>query len=177
MTRSKKILISCFIFLNLMVMIRIHLPMNKSFFQTLYKPLDPFLNFLSLYQSWTMFSPNPSRTNSYVTAEVLFDDGSKDTYSLPRNTDLSFADKYIFGERFRVISEAIRRDDGQFMWKDTAKFAMRQLREKNFNKIPLKVDLIRHWYITPDINQRFIPHLTRSKNYESYKFFTHEVLQ
>jgi hypothetical protein len=176
MSETKKILISGFILFNLLTMIRIHLPLDQKFFHSLYKPIDPYLSFFSIYQSWTMFSPNPSRTNVYVTADVHFVDGTKDTYTIPRNSELRFAEIYTYGERMRVITEAIRKDTGRFMWKDTAKFALRKVRDKNFHKIPVKVELVRHWNITPDMKSRFLPHLSKINKYQSYKFFTHEVL-
>lgn len=176
MSPFRKFLISAFIMLNILAMVRIHAPLGNKVVGLIYRPVDSYLSFFSIFQSWTMFSPNPSRTNVYVTAHVKFEDGTSDTYMLPRNTDLNFADRYTFGERFRVITEAIRRDDGNFMWRDVSKFAMRQVRNKNFNKIPVKVDLVRHWHITPEIKKRFIPHQTESKVYTSYKFHTQEVL-
>lgn len=123
-----------------------------------------------------MFSPNPSRTNAYITAEVTFNDKSKDTYSFPKSSEMSVFEKYVSGERFRVIEEAIRNDENKFLWRDSAKFALRKLRENNYNKIPIKVDLVRHWEEIPDMKVEFRKHLTKTKNYQSQKFFTYEVL-
>ncbi|MFP5385111.1 MAG: hypothetical protein ACLGHN_03480 [Bacteriovoracia bacterium] len=176
MSNLKKILISAFIIFNFLIMARVHLPMNSKFFSALYRPVDPFLSFFSLYQTWTMFSPNPARTNSFITAEVLFDDNSKDTYVFPRASEMSIFEKYVNGERYRVITDAIRRDNNKFLWKDSAKFALRKLRSTNLHKIPLRVDLVRHWDIIPDMKTSFRPHLKPVKKYSSYKFYTHEVL-
>ena len=123
-----------------------------------------------------MFSPDPARTNVYLTADVEFDDGSTDTYYYPDSSKMTLAEKYTSGERYRVITEAIRKDDNRFMWKDAAKFALRKLKEENFNKIPLKVHLYRHWNIIPDMDKKFLPHLTKSEMNSKYKFFTYEVL-
>ena len=176
MPNFKKILTSIFIVLNFLIMLRIHLPMNTKFFSSLYRPVDSFLSFFSLYQSWTMFSPNPARTNSFVTAKVLFDDNSIDTYVFPRASEMSISEKYVKGERYRVITDAIRRDENKFLWKDTAKFALRKLKKNNFNKIPVRVDLIRHWDIIPDMRSNFRPHLQPIKKYSSFKFYSYEVL-
>lgn len=123
-----------------------------------------------------MFSPNPARTNVHLTAEVEFDDGTTDTYSYPDSAKMSLAEKYTSGERYRVISEAIRKDVNSFLWPDAAKFALRKLKDTNFQKIPMKVHLYRHWNIIPDMDKEFIPHLTKTKSYSKYKFYTHEVL-
>ncbi len=123
-----------------------------------------------------MFSPDPARTHSFISAEVVFDDGSKDSYSFPRASEQSLMQKYANGERFRVISEAIRQGDNSFMWPDTVKFALRKLKDKNFHKIPMKVNIVRHWYETPDVSKEFRPHISKTTSYKSHKFFTHKVL-
>jgi hypothetical protein len=123
-----------------------------------------------------MFSPDPARTNAFVTAHIKFMDGSTDTYTIPRNNDLNFSDRYQYGERFRVLTEVLRSEDGRFMRRDVAKFVLRQVREKNFHKIPLKVELFENWNTTPDVNQKFLPQYSQNKVYLSRKFYTHEVL-
>ena len=176
MSRTKKFLISGFILFNFLVMIRIHMPLKNESVASFYKPIDSYLSFFSLYQSWTMFSPDPSKTNVYLSATVEFDDGSTDTYFYPNASEMSMATKYVNGERWRVISENIRKDSNEFLWKDTAKFALRKLKDTNFHKVPLKVHLYRHWYITPELENKFIPHLAKNQNYSKHKFFTYEVL-
>lgn len=176
MSRTKKFLISAFIVFNFLTMIRVHMPLQKEFVTALYRPIDSYLSFFSLYQNWTMFSPNPARTNVHLTAEVEFDDGTTDTYVYPDSAKMSLAEKYTSGERYRVISEAIRKDVNSFLWPDAAKFALRKLKDTNFQKIPMKVHLYRHWNIIPDMDKQFIPHLTKVKTYSKYKFYTHEVL-
>lgn len=178
MSKSRKILISAFIVFNFLTMIRVHLPLNDSkFFSTLYRPIDSYLSFFSLYQDWLMFAPNPNRTNAYVSAEVVFSDGTKDSYSFPRPGELSLAEKYSHGERLRkFVTEGVRRDDNSWMWPDTARFVLRQMREKHFDKIPAKVHLYRHWNETADLSEYFRPHTNPIKNYESYRFYTHEVI-
>lgn len=177
MSSFKKIVISGFILFNILAMVRVHLPLEARFFSVIYKPVDAYLSFFSIYQDWMMFAKNPSRINVYISAEAEFDDGTKDTYVFPRPTELGLGDKYTFGERYRkILSEAIRRDDHSYMWPDTAKFALRKMRERNLNKVPLKVHLFRHWNETPDLEKEFVPHLTKSQNYDSFKFFTYEVL-
>lgn len=176
MSRAKKILVSGFILFNLLAMVRVHLPLEQPLLKSLYRPVDSYLNFFSLYQTWTMFAPNPSRANVFLTAEVEFMDGTKDTYKFPKASELNMEDKFSFGERYRVISDVIRKDINSFLWADTAKFALRKLRDSNYHKIPLRVHLVRHWSEIPDVNSKFIPHLTKSKSYDSYEFFTYEVL-
>lgn len=175
MTKKSKILISAFLIFNFLIMIRVHLPTNTSFFKWMYRPIDSYLSFFTIFQTWNMYAPNPSRTNVYLTAEIEFDDETKEIYEFPRVDRMNIFEKYAYGERMRVLIEAIRKDENSFLWKDVAKFALRKMKEKNFYKIPVRVHLYRHWYITPMMKQEFRPHLSKSDKYQSYKFYTYEV--
>lgn len=124
-----------------------------------------------------MFAPNPTRLNIFIKADVEFEDGSKDSYVFPRPSEMNIFEKYVSGERYRkIISEAIRNDSHNWMWPDTAKFALRKMREKHYNKIPLKVHLSRHWSETPDMSVEFRPHGEKIKDFKAYRFYTYEVI-
>lgn len=177
MTRLKKILISTFIVFNFMIMARVHLPIEEKFFSSMYQPVDTYLRFFSTFQDWFMFAPNPSRTNYELSAEVEFTDGTKDTWDFPRTSDLSIVGKYVYGERYRkFISEGVRKDENSYMWKDTARFALRKMGDTHFDKVPKRVHLIRHWEDVPLLSESFRTHGTKPPKMNSYRFFTHEVL-
>jgi hypothetical protein len=177
MSLPRKLFITLFIVFNFLIMFRVHLPLDSKYFSTLYRPIDSYLSFFSIYQDWFMFAPNPSKLNLYITAEVEFDDGSKDIYEFERNSMGSLSQKYISGERYRKFtSESLRKDKNSYLWKDAAKFALRKLKNKSFSKIPLKVHLTRHWDEIPNMEKEFRPHLSKSTNYQSFKFYTYEVL-
>lgn len=172
----RKLFISLFVLLNFLIMLKVHLPLDTKIFSYIYRPINIYLSVFSLNQDWFMFAPNPSRLNLLVTAEVEFDDGSKDIYEFERSSKLNFLQRYSYGERFRKFtSERLRMDSNAFMWRDAAKFALRKVKASNFNKIPLRVHLTRYWEVIPDMEKEFRPHLSKNKNYQSYKFFTHEV--
>jgi hypothetical protein len=177
MTSSKKFYISLFILLNFLTMIRIHMPLNTPFLKAIYSPVDKYLSFFSIYQDWMMFSPNPTRLDSYLSAEVQFIDGTKSTYQFPRTSEMSITHKHMYGEKFRKLtSESIRRNDKNFMWHDTAKFAIRQtLINNNYEKLPIKVKLFRHWAEVKDVNQEFLPHREKLADYKSYNFYSYGV--
>jgi len=160
-----------------MTMVRVHLPLDKKIFSMVYNPIDKYLSFFNIYQDWMMFSPNPARADIYMTAQVVFDDGSTDTYDFEKSSGLSLAQKYIYGERFRkIVSEAIRKDNHRFMWQDAAKFALRKVQINNMEKTPLRVQLKRHWDDIPEMTHEFRPHLSRSEEYKAFDFYTYEVL-
>lgn len=176
MNTWKKLLIGVFIGLNFLAMARTFMPLEKAVVGKIYEPVDHYLSFFSIYQSWNMFSPNPARVDAHISAEVEFDDGSRDVYYFPDSRSLSLSEKYRFGERFRVLLETARQDDNSYLWKDLAKFALRKLRSSNYNKIPMKVHLYRHWSEIPHVKEKFISRSSRIEANNSFKFFTHEVL-
>lgn len=158
-------------------MIKSHLPMDRKNFQKFLKPVNWIEGALGTDQSWLMFSPNPGKTDSYVTAEVEYVDGSKDTYDFNKGIGLNTKDKYLFGERYRkYTAEYLRLDEYKYLWSDGARFALNKLKEKNNYKIPAKVKLKRHWSKIPDWNQKFYKHGESRGEYERYVFYTKEVL-
>lgn len=153
------------------------MPLDNDLVGRIYRPIDSYLSFFSTYQSWNMFAPEPSRLNLFVTAEVEFSDGSKDTYNFPRAKELGLIDKISYGERYdKLMTSSLYREDHDFLWDDTAKFVLRKLKTKNFHRIPLKVHLVKHWNLTPRLEKKFVPHLSANSTYESFKFYTYEVL-
>ncbi len=177
MSLVKKIFISGFIVFNFMIMARVHLPLDSKFFSTIYGPVDSYTRFFSSFQDWLMFAPNPSRTNYQISAEVEFVDGSRDTWFFPRAAELGIVGKYLYGERYRkFVSEGVRKDENSFMWKDTARFALRKIGEDNFDKIPKKVHLYRHWEDVPLLSQGMRTHGKRPDKLSKFRFFTHEVM-
>ena len=136
----KKVIISVFIVFNFLVMMRIHLPQSNSVIRKIYQPVDTYLTFFSIYQDWMMFAPDPGKINTYITAEVEFYDGSKDTYKFSRGRDLTIGQKYLYGEKYRkFLTEAFDHHDKSFLWEDVAKFALRKMKNQSFAKIPKSV--------------------------------------
>jgi hypothetical protein len=177
MSRGKKIVISAFIIFNFLSMIRVHVPMETKFFSAIYIPVDTYLSFFSIYQDWLMFAKNPSRTNSYLTADIEFIDGSVETYKFPNSKDLNHFDKYKFGERYRkIISEGIVSTNKKFLWKDAARFSLRKMKDSQFTRIPKRVFLKKHTFEIPEWKEQFLPHNSRNKTYQSKIFYTHEVI-
>lgn len=176
MTLARKSLISMFIIFIFLTMVRIHLPLEKKFFSTLYRPIDSYLSFFSLYQDWMMFAPDPGRLNVTIDAQVEFDDGSIESFSFPDSKKLSLNEKYMYGEKFRkIMSEGIRKEENSYLWKDTAKFVLRNLKNQNFEKIPLRVHLERSWDEIPDVSDSFRKHADIFPKNNKFRFYTFEV--
>lgn len=178
MSGFKKIFISGFILFQFLTMVRVHLPLDKSrYLSAVFRPVDSYLSFFSIYQDWMMFAPNPSRTEAFVSARVEFEDGTSDTFNFERTDAPSLWHKYMKGERYRkFMSETLRKDDYRYLWPDTARFVLRKVREQNLQRIPMRVHLYRHWDEIPLLEDEFRPHGYQSTQYQSYKFYTYEVI-
>lgn len=162
MTVLRKIIISLFIMFTLFVILKGRLPVDSKFMSGLFRPVDTYLD--------------PPRLNLFITAEVEFIDGTKDSYHFPRSRELGLIDELSYGERYdQLMTNILYREDSDFLWKDTAKFVLRKLRAKNFHKIPMKVHLVKHWNLTPRLEKKFISYGTE-RTYESFKFYTYEVM-
>lgn len=178
MSMWRKGLISLFIVFNLLIMVRVHLSQNNSIIRNLYRPVDAYLSFFSIYQDWMMFAPDPGKYNSYITAEVEFFDGSQEIYKFPRNRDLTFIQKYKYGEKYRkFFTESFHESDKSFLWEDSAKFALRKLKDQSFAKIPMRVHLSNHWDLVPDMKESFRKHLSHQNTFKKYTFYSYEVIK
>lgn len=176
MHHLRKSLPTFFILINLLAMFRVHVPLQHEFFSRVYRPVDAYLSYFSLYQDWMMFAPNPTRLNASLEAEVFFQDGSKATYQFPGAGMESLGEKYLYGEKFRkIITEGIRRDSHQFLWKDAAKFALRNLEFHHINKVPMKIKLIRAWDEIPAISEHFRESNSHISSVQKYSFYQLEV--
>lgn len=173
----KKVGANLFIVFLLMTMIKTHLPMNTRFFHFIYQPVFYLEAMVGISQTWFMFSPNPSRTDAYVLGEVEYEDGSKDVFDFHKGIGMSMLNKYLYGEKYRKFaSEHLRTDKKKYLWDDASKFVLHKLKEKNNFKLPKKVSLIRFWDRIPNWDTKFIKHKEFRHQYNSYTFYTKEVL-
>lgn len=132
-------------------------------------PLHNYITWTGLWQSWDMFSPNPSSTDIWCDAEVEYESGDVMPFVYPRIYDLSIPAKYV-NERYRKLFERVNQDKYSFIW---PYFAQRiaQLSYFDPNNPPITVRLTRHWKQIPPIGKP-IP-----KDYDWYTFFTYSVDQ
>jgi hypothetical protein len=102
----------------------------------------PYFLWSGLFQSWDMFAPVPKLANTYIEAVIVYQDGSRRTWTLPRMEQLGLRDKY-FKERYRKYAENLQREENEPLLADTARYIARQ------NSIPGKpvstVILIQEW--------------------------------
>lgn len=174
--RILRVLSNLVILIFLMIFFRSQFDQSSSLVRRAYAPLNPIQSFFSLYQSWQMFAPNPSRINSFVSGEVEFDNGETTQYSFYRPGRDELMKRYLFGERFRkFFSEGVRLDKNSRLWPDVVNFIKEDVEAQNKNRKVKKISLKRHWNTIPNWNETFI-NFTQPIPipYEEYLFYTKE---
>ncbi|MGV3615984.1 MAG: hypothetical protein ACO1SV_11675 [Fimbriimonas sp.] len=133
-----------------------------------FQPLFAYLFVTGTWQYWDMFSPNPSRTDIWVDAEVIYRDGTRKPYQYPRIYLLPIPSKYA-NERFRKFYERVNEDKYSYLW---PQFAQRiaYLNDDPKNP-PVTIRLTRHWL---DISPPGKPQPTE---YNSKMYFEYAVDQ
>jgi hypothetical protein len=175
-----KILASAFIVVNLMMMIRAQLPSNAPVINYVYKPVTFVQNYFSLWRGWSMFAPNPLRTNQYVDAKVTFADGTSIIWNFPNASETNVLKRYLFSERYRKYSsDALRLDSKKFLWEDSTKYIVRKLAVTHAGKQPLSITLRRRWEHIPKWNKSFREHgrVLDTKKFRTYEYYTYKVAQ
>jgi hypothetical protein len=142
MPRVNIVAINLFLAFHLIAIICWCVPLNLPLFPLCRKLVRPYFLWAGLFQTWDMFAPRPWGSNSYVEAVVIYKDGSRQTWSLPRMEQLSLTERY-FKERYRKFSEVLQIEENDALWPDAAR------RIARLNSTPSKpaktIILIRRW--------------------------------
>lgn len=109
----------------------------------------PWIVTLGLWQSWDMFSPNPSDRDVWGSARIEYADGSAKNVDYPRIKTYGYLEKYE-KERFRKYWERVNLDSYYYLREPTCLWLARQ-HYKNPKNPPVKVSLYMHLKIVPRI--------------------------
>lgn len=105
-------------------------------------PFLPYIEFCGLKQNWTVFAPTPPQSNRYMTARVVFDDGSSTTWEFPRMEKMGLVDKMV-NERFRKWANDYVNDPRHaILWPDTVSYVAGL--HRSTNKRPISISVIRN---------------------------------
>lgn len=169
----KKSLVSIFILINFLMMVRAQLPANAPVIEFAYKPITFIQDSLSMWRGWKMFSPNPLKANSYIDAQIVYNDGRQALWEFPYPSADELFKRYVWGERFRkYLSEGVRLDNNKHLWEDAAKYVLSK--QSNAQEIS-KIILSRRWSNIDDWKTGFKKHRELSTKFFKYDFYTYEV--
>ena|SRR5436190_6407680 len=141
----KRALISVFIFFHIYIMAIWGQP-GSTFRYFLAKPVEAYVIYTGLWQSWDMFSPDPLAINFNLKAEITYQNGIVRTWTFPRMEKLGYWERFQ-QERYRKWRERVRMDMYSIVWDDTARYVAR-VNDTPTNH-PVQVSLIREWQPIP----------------------------
>ncbi|WII72370.1 hypothetical protein QJS83_00630 [Bdellovibrio sp. 22V] len=157
-----KTIISIFIAVHLSMVIIAGLPDRSLFGQRILKKLELYQVFLGLDQPWSMFAPNPSPTNSYIDAEITFNDSSTEKWTFPRSSRLDSWERFTSGERVRKFSQEnlipMQRPE---LWLDLSRFLEREINKIEAHgrgRTVASVQFYRHVNTVKPPTEQFIEH-------------------
>jgi hypothetical protein len=147
LSRPAKILISAFVAFHI-TGIAIWLLPKSHFQETFVEPFRQYINITGMWQTWSVFAPDPKTWNIYCTARIYYKDGTRSEWTFPRIDKLDLVER-MYKERYRKwMSEGLVDNKNAIIWPDCAKWIARNHSVKG--KVPIAVDLIKHWaYIEP----------------------------
>lgn len=132
-------------------------------------PIQYYALRFGTWQSWDMFAPNPSDTDLWGDAIIVYRDGTRVTGGYPRIYDLPIPVKYQ-KERFRKFYERAHLEDNAYLWPVFAQRIAYEQATEPANP-PTEVRLRRHF-------QKFRgPDRPMPTDYETVEYYVHQVDQ
>ncbi len=141
--------------------------------ETLKNALDPIYDLTGLWQGeWNLFAPNPDRTNGYLSAEFVYEDGSTTWWISERPADLTAAEKFRYFKRFEYYDK-IRLDENRDAWSAFADYLYRTHASDEHGPVA-RIYLFRHSTVIPSPSELNLPE-EDSSAWERWHFYTLEV--
>ncbi len=128
--------------------------------------LSQYLLASGAWQYWDMFAPDPSRDDYWVSAEVGYQDGSRQAFFYPRMSVIPLPERFL-KERFRKFAERFSQSSYPYLQPPVAQ-RIALLAWTDRTNPPVEVKLIRTGRIIQPPGQRQLPYSTGT-------FFTYAV--
>lgn len=135
------------------------------------------LQFTGMWQAWNMFSPNPTREDVTMFAEVTLTSGQKLEWTPVRMAELSLTDRYL-KERWRKWGmDNIRSDSHEILWPSLGRYIQSSYETANPGKQIQQINVYREWYVIPKLEERFVARKDiQNEHRRNFKFYTYEPL-
>jgi hypothetical protein len=128
--------------------------------------VSPYMQWISLSQSWDTFAPNPKAVNAYIKAVVITQRHHMSVWTFPRMEQLGFAERYG-KERYRKFAENLAVAQNAALLPDIARHLARLYNDPT--DPPDKVLLIQfHADIVPWADEAHAPTPKPTILYEDY---------
>jgi len=145
--KLKRPLISIFLAFHIVAITCWCIPMDNPGVGIVRRLVRPYFLWSGLFQSWDMFAPSPKSANTYVEAQILYKDGTREVFTLPRMELLGLSEKF-FKERYRKFTDNLIDERFDLMLTDVARHIARS-KSSPGNPVKLVV-LVYNWsFIAP----------------------------
>jgi hypothetical protein len=134
--------VNLFIMFHVAAIVSWNLP-SSALQETVTNFFKPYVVFTGVWQSWSMFSPNPVSTDTYIGAVVHYHDGTTKPYTFPRMSLLGITAKYK-QERWRKFIENTSTNSQMSYWPYLARYAALVNNPAPRTNPPVAVDLYRY---------------------------------
>jgi hypothetical protein len=170
-SRPVRVAITAFIAFNLFAIVSWCVPLESPLIARCRDLSLPYLRWTGLFQKWDMFAPDPSKLNNYVSAVILYRNGSSSLWSFPRMENLGLFEKYV-KERYRkYANDNLRLDGYSAAWPDAARYIARASNNRPSNP-PIAVALMRVWSVVPPPDPQG---KEAAATWNQYAFFRYDV--
>ena len=140
---------------------------NKKYLKD-FPPFAVYLAVTGFWQYWDMFAPDPTQTDYWGEATILFKDGSQKHYQYPRMALLGIYEKHV-KERYRKFFERAGDDKFNYLWSPFACHIAYMF--DNPSNPPVRVKLFRHWRPVA------APGQVQNPTYDTYMYYEYVVDQ
>jgi hypothetical protein len=145
--KFKRPLISIVLAFHLVAITCWCIPTNLAGVVVVRKLVQPYFLWSGLFQSWDMFAPSPKSANTYVEAQIVYKDGTREVLSLPRMELLGLQGKF-FKERYRKFADNLVDERFDLMLPDVARHIARS-KSTPENPVKLVVLVFNFSFIAP----------------------------
>jgi hypothetical protein len=94
-------------------------------------------------QGWSMFAPNPTKTDVYIQVRVDYGDGSNREWVFARPSEQGYIERYQ-SERLRKMIDNIHTDENKRIWPYLARYAAIESDHGMPRTYPMTVSLVRY---------------------------------
>ena len=115
----------------------------------------PYFLWAGLFQSWDMFAPLPKAANTYLEATLIYQDGSRKTWTYPRMDQMSLKEK-LFKERYRKFADNLQSDQLDELLPDAARHIAR-LNSSPQNPVKTVILIQKFSFIAPRPDGVYVP--------------------
>ena len=153
----KRRLVNAFIAWQMFAVFIWLVPGQSAIVQGLVGLVRPYMIVTAFAQSWSMFSPNPDKTDVYLTAQITYANGQVKSWEFPRMIHMNYAKRYE-EERWRKMTEVVTHGSNHQLWAVLARYAAR-VNDPDPHNPPVSVELMQHARTIPPPGHPIPPYI------------------